>query len=131
MDYMTPGSPDHGDYALPANSSGAAIAFHKAIQNAGVNMRLDISWKLDRSDPYWGIWRSTSDSLRVDQDINNSGQDTFTAWQTVLRTIEFYRQFINEQTVSGRHGQGIMIRPDMDNTYIGNAASVSGLSDVQ
>ena len=42
-------------------------------------MRLDISRKLDRSDPYWGIWKSTSDSLRVHQDINNSGRDIFTA----------------------------------------------------
>jgi len=32
MDYMTPGSPDHGDYALPASSTGAVIAYHKAFK---------------------------------------------------------------------------------------------------
>jgi alpha-galactosidase len=50
----------------------------------------------------------------------------------VQRTIENYRIFINQQTEdSSRQGQGIMIRPDMDNTYVGNPQSLSGLSDVQ
>lgn len=131
MDYMTPGSPDNGNDGMPQNSTGAAVAYHKAIQKLGVKMRLHISWKLDRSDPYWQIWQSTSDALRIDQDINNNKKDTLTAWSTVLRTIDYYRQFINEQTVPARQGKPIMIRPDMDNTYIGNAASISGLSDVQ
>lgn len=127
---MTPGSPQP-DGPLPADSSGTAIAYHKAIQKLGRKIRLDISWKLNRSDPYWDIWRSTSETLRLDQDINNSKQNTFTSWSTVLRAIEFYRQFINEQTVVGRQGKPIMIRPDMDNNFIGNAASISGLSDAQ
>jgi len=105
---MTPGSPQAGE-DLPTDSSGAATAYHQAIQNTGVDMRLDISWKLDRSDPYWGIWQNSSDSLRVDQDINNTGDDTFVKWQTVLRTLEFYRQFIVEQLVSSRQGEPIMV----------------------
>lgn len=105
---MTPGSPQAGE-SLPTDSSGAATAYHQAIQNTGVDMRLDISWKLDRSDPYWEIWQSSSDSLRVDQDINNSGEDTFVKWQTVLRTLEFYRQFIVEQLAASRQGKPIMV----------------------
>jgi alpha-galactosidase len=108
LDFMTPGSPEAGE-ELPADDSGAAIAYHKAIENAGVRMRLDISWKLGRSEPFWGIWRGTSDSLRVDQDINNSGEDTFVAYSTVLRTLDFYRGFINEQTVPERNGLSIMV----------------------
>ena len=57
---------------------------------------------------------------------------TFVAWQTVQRAIERYRSFINQQTEdSSRQGHGIMIRPDMDSTYIGNPQSLSGISDVQ
>jgi alpha-galactosidase len=108
MDFMTPGSPDANE-SLPANNSLAAIAYHNAIKNTGVKMRLDISWKLDRSDPYWQIWRGNADSLRVDQDVNNAGRDTLVEYQTVLRTLDFYRGFINEQTAMGRNGQGIMV----------------------
>ena len=130
LDYMTPGSPDSGA-TLSANTSGAAIAYHQAIKNnnAEGKIRLDISWKLDRTGPYWGIWQSTSDTLRLDQDVNNLGQDTLTPWSSVLRTIDYYRQYINEQL--SRQGQAIMIRPDMDNTFVGNDQSISGLSDVQ
>ncbi|MCJ1444520.1 MAG: hypothetical protein MMC23_005022 [Stictis urceolatum] len=132
LDYVTPGSPSPGDgIQLPNNSSGSVAAYHQAIKNNNANIRLDISWKLDRSDPYWGIWQNNADSLRVDQDINNSGKDQLTAWPTVLRTLNFYREFINEQTVPERQGIPIMVRPDMDSTYIGNPESISGLTDAQ
>lgn len=132
LDYMTPGSPDSGE-TLSANTSGAAIAYHQAIKNnnAEGKMRLDISWKLDRSDPYWGIWQSSADTLRVDQDTNNAGKDSLVSWTSVLRTLDYYRQFINEQTAQGRQGKAIMIRPDLDNTFVGNPENISGLSDVQ
>jgi alpha-galactosidase len=94
-------------------------------------MRLDISWKLNGTEPYWSIWKSTNDSLRVDQDLNNYGKDNFTTWWTVLRTINYYREFINENTVAERQGVPIMIRPDLDNSYIGNAAHICGLTDAQ
>jgi alpha-galactosidase len=108
LDFMTPGSPDAGE-ELPDDNSGAAVAYHNAIKNVGMEMRLDISWKLDRTNPFWGIWKGTSDSLRVDQDINNSGQDIFVAYSTVLRTLDFYRGFINEQTAPERNGVPIMV----------------------
>lgn len=133
-DYITPGSPDN-DSNLPADNSGTVKAYHQAIKNnnAEGKLRLDISWKLDRSDPYWGIWQSSADSLRLDQDINNSGGDatSLTSWQTVLRTINYYREFINEQTQQSRQNKPIMIRPDMDNMYVGNAQPIGGLSNVQ
>jgi len=51
---------------------------------------------------------------------------------TVQRAIENYRIFINQQAEdTSRHGKGIRIRPDMDNTFVGNPQSLSGLSDVQ
>ncbi|TVY56764.1 Alpha-galactosidase [Lachnellula suecica] len=87
LDYMTPGSPDYGE-TLSSNRSGAATAYHNATKNIRVSMRLDISWKLDRSDPYW--------------------QDTHVSYATVLRTLDFYRQFINEQTTAAPNGQAIM-----------------------
>lgn len=106
---MTPGSPEPNE-SLPANNSGASIAYHNGIKSTGVKLRLDISWKLDRSDPYWQIWRGSADSLRVDQDINNAGHNTLVAYSTVLRTLDFYRGFINEQTVAARNERAIMVR---------------------
>lgn len=131
LDYMPPGSPDAGE-TLSANTSGSAIAYHQAvINNAQEKIRLDIGWKLDRSDPYWRIWQSSSDTLRVDQGVNNSSESTLVSWATVLRTLDYYRQFIIEQTQGSRQGAAIIIRPDMDNTFVGNAQNISGLSDVQ
>ncbi|EJD48125.1 glycoside hydrolase [Auricularia subglabra TFB-10046 SS5] len=131
LDYMTPGSPDAGQ-DLPADMSPAATKFHNAILQYGNGMRLDLSWKLSREQPFWTTWQESADSLRLDQDINNSGARTFTAWGTVQRAIENYRSFINQQVLDqSRWGKGIHIRPDMDNTYVGNAQDVSGLSDVQ
>lgn len=121
LDYVTPGSPQAGE-TLPADSSGAVTAYHTAIanNNATGKMRLDISWKLERQEPYTSIWRSGAESLRLDQDVNNAGQNTLVAWKTVLRTIDAYRSFINEQTDDiniARHNKPIGFRPDMDNTY--------------
>jgi len=131
MDFMTPGSPDAGEN-LPANNSLAAVAYHKAIQQSGRAIRLDLSWKLDRDLSDWLLWRSNADSLRLDQDINNSGTGTFVAFATVQRAIEQYRSFINQQEEDPtRQGLPIMIRPDMDNLYVGNAASLSGITDQQ
>ncbi|KAH7105540.1 glycoside hydrolase [Auriculariales sp. MPI-PUGE-AT-0066] len=131
LDYMTPGSPDSGS-ELPADMSPAATAYHKAIENCGSCMRLNLSWKLSREAPYWDVWRSSADSLRLDQDINVSNSGHFTDWKTVQRAIENYRIFINQQVLDqSRWNKGIMIRPDMDNTYIGNPQGISGISDVQ
>jgi alpha-galactosidase len=132
LDYVTPGSPGTGDDTkLPTNSSGSVAAFHQAIKNNNANIRLDISWKLDRSDPYWGIWQSSADSLRLDQDTNAAGESKLTTWPQVLRVLDYYRQFINEQTQPSRQGQPIKIRPDLDNLFVGNPETISGLSDAQ
>ena len=48
------------------------------------------------------------------------------------RAIEAYRVFITQQTLDPtRRTVPITIRPDMDNTYLGNSQRPSGLSDVQ
>ncbi|KAL1964963.1 hypothetical protein VTN77DRAFT_6163 [Rasamsonia byssochlamydoides] len=132
LDYMTPGSPDAGE-TLPANNSLAAVAYHNAIQQSGRSIRLDLSWKLDRDEGNdWQIWRTHADALRLDQDINNSGQSTLVSFATVQRAIEQYRIFINQQEEDPtRQGIPIMIRPDMDNMYVGNPQSLTGLSDVE
>jgi alpha-galactosidase len=127
---MTPGSPQAGE-ALPANNSLAAVAYHKAIQQCGRQMRLDLSWKLDRNDlGDWLTWQANADGLRLDQDINNSGQSTLVSFSTVQRAIEQYRSFINQQEEDPtRQGKPIHIRPFMDNMYTGNTQSLTGLTD--
>jgi len=78
LDFVTPGSPQGG--CLPYDDSGAVIAYHNAIKQSGRTIRLDISWKLNISEPYWDLWRSNADSLRTDQDINNAGSSTLVSW---------------------------------------------------
>lgn len=127
LDFITPGSIQNGA-TLPANNSGAAVAFHRAIQNSGRKIRLDLSWKLCRNDTYYDIWRSTAETLRTDQDINFSGTDTLLQWWPVQREIENYRQYISLQVDKD---QPLTIYPDMDNLYIGNDPQISGVSNEQ
>jgi alpha-galactosidase len=128
MDFMTPGSPQAGE-TLPANNSLAAVAYHKAIQQSGQQIRLHLSWKLDRDTADWLLWSGNADSLRTDQDINNSGKTTLVSFATVQRAIEQYRLFVTQQV--GDPNTPIMIRPDMDNMFVGNSESLTGLSDVE
>lgn len=65
LDFVTPGSPDNGQ-SLPTDQSGTVIAWHNAIKNNGSQIRLDISWKLDRTQKYFDIWNSNADSMRTD-----------------------------------------------------------------
>jgi len=125
LDFITPGSPDNGAN-LPANESQTVIAYHNAITKSGRQMRLDISWKLARDTSDFSIWSSNADSFRTDQDINNSGASSFTAWATVQRAIENYRQYIILHT--GKD-ETLSIYPDMDNLYVGNPAPEDGVSD--
>jgi len=69
LDFVTPGSPQGG--CLPYDSSESVVAYHKAIAQSGRKIRLDISWKLDRSLPFWKKWQNNADSLRTDQNVNN------------------------------------------------------------
>jgi alpha-galactosidase len=127
LDYITPGSPSNRGN-LPTDNSGSVIAFHKAIQASNRPMRLDISWKLERNATYAPIWNSNADSMRTDQDINNSDKSSFVAWATVQRAIENYRQFI---TVVPVEVSSLMVHPDLDNLFVGNEASISGVSDLE
>lgn len=122
---MTPGSPSNGA-SLPADSSSEVIAYHRAIAQSGRKIRLDISWKLDRSQKYFDIWESNADSMRTDQDINNGGKPTFVSWQVVQRAIDNYRQYV---TTVMQYNTTLTVYPDMDNLYVGNPASVSGVTD--
>ncbi|KAH8817368.1 glycoside hydrolase family 27 protein [Xylogone sp. PMI_703] len=131
MDFLTPGSPAAGE-DLPANNSLAAVFYHRAIQQASRPMRLDLSWKLERDNADFQIWRTNSDSIRTDQDINNDHTGTFVSFEVVQRAIENYRIFINQQVEDPtRQNIPIMVRPDMDNMYVGNAASITGVTDQQ
>ncbi|KAK5633508.1 hypothetical protein RRF57_009222 [Xylaria bambusicola] len=125
LDFITPGSPANG-VNLPPDLSGEVIAYHRAIAQSGRQMRLDISWKLDRSEQFFDIWETNADSMRTDQDINNGGAATFVSWGTVQRAIDNYRQYIT--TVSA-FNTTLTIYPDMDNLFVGNAASMSGVTD--
>lgn len=55
LDYVTPGSPDSGVDLLKDNS-GIVVCYHNAIIQQKRQMRLDISWKLSRDQPYYNIW---------------------------------------------------------------------------
>ncbi|KZW01332.1 glycoside hydrolase family 27 protein [Exidia glandulosa HHB12029] len=131
LDFVTPGSDQPG---LPADTSMSAFHYHTAIQNIAPDgkIRLDLSWHLSRESPYFERWQANADSIRLDDDINNSNSTSLTSWKTVQRAIEAYRVFINQQTLNAtRHGVGIRVRPDMDNLYVGNAQQMSGVSDVE
>ncbi|EON97516.1 putative glycoside hydrolase family 27 protein [Phaeoacremonium minimum UCRPA7] len=129
LDYVTPGSSlgDGNDDLKPANDSGAVAAMHSAISRLAPSMRLDISWKLDREQPFFDLWKHNADALRLDQDIN-FGKNPVT-WDAIQRTVEQYRQFINQQVLDpSRQNQPIMIRPDMDNLVVATDASASSWS---
>lgn len=127
LDFVTPGSPDNGQ-SLPTDQSGTVIAWHNAIKNNGSQIRLDISWKLDRTQKYFEIWNSNADSMRTDQDLNNSGSTTLVSWGTVQRAIENYRQWI----IAGlQFFDELNIHPDLDNLFSGNPENISGLSNGQ
>ncbi|KAI1806236.1 glycoside hydrolase family 27 protein [Daldinia bambusicola] len=125
LDFITPGSPANG-VNLPPDLSGEVIAYHRAIEQSGREMRLDISWKLDRSQQYFDIWEANADSMRTDQDINNGGASTFVSWEVVQRAIDNYRQYI---TTVMAYNTTLTIYPDMDNLFVGNPTSVSGVTD--
>ncbi|KAI8959011.1 glycoside hydrolase family 27 protein [Daldinia sp. FL1419] len=125
LDFITPGSPSNG-VNLPPDLSGEVIAYHQAIAQSGRDIRLDISWKLDRSQEYFDIWETNADSMRTDQDINNGGASTFVSWEVVQRAIDNYRQYI---TTVMSYNTTLKIYPDMDNLFVGNPASVSGVTD--
>lgn len=57
--------------------------YPKAIAESGRDIRLDLSWKLCRNETYFDIWREDNDSMRTDQDINNSGSDHLVGWAAV------------------------------------------------
>jgi alpha-galactosidase len=66
--------------------------------------------------------------MRTDQDLNG-GQGVQTQWSTVQRAIEQYREYIVQ--VSDRGSAVLTIYPDMDNLFVGNNGSISGLTDNQ
>ena len=92
-------------------------------------MRLDISWKLERNETYFSIWENNADSMRTDQDLNNYGEKTLVSWATVQRAIENYRQYITQ--VSAESQSALTIYPDMDNFFVANPKSKTGVNDAK
>ena len=129
LDYVTPGSPDNGANLLKDNS-GIVICYRNAIRQQQRQIRLDISWKLSRDEPFYSIWSANADTMRTDQDLNGGPPGIQTQWATVQRAIEQYRQYILQ--VSNQTTTEILtIYPDMDNLFVGNNQSSSGLTDIQ
>ncbi|KAI9042972.1 uncharacterized protein KD926_004763 [Aspergillus affinis] len=125
LEYITPGSIVQ-DFATPPDTSGAAIAYHRAILNSGRQIRLDLSSNICRNNPYLDIWDSTSDSIHLAVDINNQHSRSFVGMWKIQGTIEQCRQYINQLV----HEQRTMTaRPDLDNLFIANPASVSKIND--
>jgi alpha-galactosidase len=71
---------------------------------------------------------NSADTMRTDQDLNG-GPGVQTQWSTVQRAIEQYREYILQ--VSARGSTVLTIYPDMDNLFVGNNASLSGLTNNQ
>lgn len=130
LDFVTPGSPDNGQN-LPADQSACVPAWREAIRQSGRDMRLDISWKLDRTAKYFHIWADNADSMRTDQDINNGGESTFIHWATVQRAIDNYRQWVVAALDVFAESSSLTVYPDLDNLYAANAESITGVSDTQ
>jgi alpha-galactosidase len=125
LDFITPGS-YVGAIGMPSNLSASTIAFHQAIVNSGRQIRLDLSSNVCRNEPYLGIWQSAGDSMRVAVDINSYGGSVFVGLWKIQGTIEQYRQYINLQVASN---ESMTLHPDLDNLFVGNPASVTGVSD--
>ncbi|CAK7236103.1 hypothetical protein SEUCBS140593_009504 [Sporothrix eucalyptigena] len=102
LDYLTPGS-SIGSLGYPTNSSLSASAFHTAIANSGRAIRLDLSSNL-RQVGFVGMW-------------------------LVQNTIEQYQQYINQLVYAG--SASFSLHPDMDDLFIANPASVTGVTDGQ
>ncbi|UNI22446.1 hypothetical protein JDV02_008335 [Purpureocillium takamizusanense] len=136
LDFITPGSNDNG-VDLPPDESPEVQLWHRAIAKTGRRMTLAISWKLDRSKPYFDIWRANADSMRVDQDIQSYSRTPFTDWSRVLRTLGNYLEWINAAVAheyysdhhrAGSGGGGIGTHPNLDTMYVLNNGTLSGLS---
>jgi alpha-galactosidase len=136
LDYICPTSSPDGCEGF-ADSKGAVAAYHTAIRQSKCNgtMRLGLSWMLDWDEQDdWETWAGNADSMRLDEDINNSGKHTLVSFSTVQRAIERYRVFVTslaQSRVNGGPQNKIKIRPDMDNTFVANNISLSGLHDAQ
>ena len=70
----------------------------------------------------------SADTMRTDQDLNG-GPGVQTQWSTVQRAIEQYREYILQVCDGG--STVLTIYPDMDNLFVGNNGSLSGLTDTQ
>ncbi|UJR17374.1 hypothetical protein I4U23_004269 [Adineta vaga] len=127
LDYVTPGSPDNGVNLLKDNS-GIVVCYHNAIAQQKRPIRLGISWKLSRDEPYYTIWSANADTIRTDQDLNGA-PGIQTQWSTVQRAIEQYREYMVQ--VSRRNITLLTLYPDMDNLFVGNNGSRSGLTNTQ
>jgi alpha-galactosidase len=127
LDYLTPGS-SVGSLTMPANVSASAIAHHEAIVNSGRQIRLDLSSNVCRNSPYLGIWEASAESMRVATDINSYGASTFVGMWLVQNSIEQYRQYINQLVAANAT---MTLHPDMDDLFVGNPASVTGVTDNQ
>ncbi|KAI1410421.1 hypothetical protein F5Y13DRAFT_74030 [Hypoxylon sp. FL1857] len=133
---MTPGSDylsGSKDNVKPANNSGDVACMHNAIMKYAPGMELDISWRLEKEEPFWDLWQHNADMIRVDRDIN-CGTDPVT-WGPTQRTTEQYRVFINQQALDPtRRNKPIIIRPDMDNLVVAapsKSSSWSGYSTIE
>ncbi|KAJ5740390.1 hypothetical protein N7493_000262 [Penicillium malachiteum] len=127
LDYITPGS-STGDAGYPSNSSASAIAYHQAIANSGRSIRLDLSSNVCRDEPNLGIWEANVESIRLPVDINSYGASVFVGMWRIQQIIEQYRQNINYQVDAGKR---MSLHPDLDDLFVANPASVSGVTDGQ
>ncbi|KAG4433372.1 hypothetical protein IFR05_011132 [Cadophora sp. M221] len=129
LDFITPGSPEHGDVNLVDDSSSEVIGWHRAIQKTGCKITLQVSWKLDRSRKYFDIWRANADSMRIDQDVNNYANKTpLVKWTDIQRDINNYRDWA---VTALSFYDTANIHPNMDMMFVANGPEISGLTEDQ
>ncbi|KAM0332603.1 hypothetical protein ACHAQA_002887 [Verticillium albo-atrum] len=124
LDYITPGSNENG-VDLPPDQSPEVVLWQNAIKKTGRNITLSISWNLDKTKEYFDVWRANADSVRVDQDIQTYSYTPFTKWDTVVRTLKKYHEWINAAVA---YYEVIGTHPNLDTMYVLNSEELSGLS---
>ena len=70
----------------------------------------------------------SADTMRTDQDLNG-GLGVQTQWPTVQWAIEQCREYMLQ--LAKTNATVLTIYPDMDNLFVGNNASLSGITDRQ
>ncbi|KAL4762917.1 uncharacterized protein BDW70DRAFT_158521 [Aspergillus foveolatus] len=129
FDYENPDTQLYHDELIALWASWGRLRTTARFERSGRKIQLDVSSDVCRSQPYWGIWNSNADSIRVDTDINAYGSDVFVNMQHVQRTVEDYRKFVNLQVVDAQNDKPVTLRANLDNLWLITSPSSIAAAD--